>query len=135
MFIFQSGLFLSGLINPYMCLMVFGFTVALSARLGFFDKILSKKYFFAYNATSIIIPLLTWYLVGILSFNSGENLSVDGSYGLYSFNLNSLYNSSGWSNYLSGLKQVSWHQYEGFMYLGLGILLLLALLLHKSHRK
>ena len=122
-------LFLSGLINPYMCLMVFGFTVALSARLGFFDKILSKKYFFAYNATSIIIPLLTWYLVGILSFNSGENLSVDGSYGLYSFNLNSLYNSSGWSNYLSGLKQVSWHQYEGFMYLGLGILLLLALLL------
>jgi hypothetical protein len=122
-------LILSALINPYMCLMVFGFTVTLSARLGFFDKIISKKYFFAYNATSIIILLLTWYLVGVLSFNSGENLSVEGSYGLYSLNLNSLYNSSGWSNYLPGLKQVSWHQYEGFMYLGLGILLLLVLLL------
>ena len=122
-------LFLSALINPYMCLMVFGFTVTLSARLGFFDKILSKKYFFAYNATSIIILLLTWYFVGIVSFNSGEVLSVEGSYGLYSLNLNSLYNSSGWSTYLQGLKQVSWHQYEGFMYLGLGILLLLVLLL------
>jgi len=121
-------LILSALINPYMCLMVFGFTVALSARHSFFDKILSKKYFFAYNAASIIVLLMTWYLVGILSFNSGENLSVEGSYGLYSLNLNSLYNSSGWSNYLPGLKQISWHQYEGFMYLGLGMLLLLAFL-------
>ena len=121
-------LLLSGLINPYLCLMVLGFTVALSVKLSFIDKVLDKKNLFLYNTVSLITLFLVWFFIGMVGFNFNESLSVAGSYGLYSLNLNSLYNSWGWSYYLPGLKNVSWHQYEGFMYLGLGMLLLLFLI-------
>jgi hypothetical protein len=44
-------------------------------------------------------------------------------------NLNSLFNSGGYSLLLPQLKQVSWHQYEGYMYLGVGMMVLIAGLL------
>lgn len=122
-------LILSGLINPYLCFMTLGFTIVLSVRLCFFDKKLSIGAFFSYNFISILSLLLVWYVIGMMGFKKGEDLSVTGGYGLYSLNLNSLVNSFGFSTFFHTLKQVSLHQYEGFMYLGLGIIFLLVILM------
>jgi hypothetical protein len=119
-------LMISGLINPYICFMVLGFTLIISLRLCFVDKELSKKELFLYNSLSIAGLLLAWFLVGMMGFKTGEDLSVSGGYGLYSLNLNSLVDSFGFSSFFPALKQVSLHQYEGYMYLGLGIMILIA---------
>jgi len=72
----------------------------------------------------------------MIDFGKKEDLAVDYSYGLYALNLNSLFNPSGYSNILPTLKQVSWHQYEGYMYLGFGVMILLfALLLYALYKK
>ena len=69
---------------------------------------------------------MLWYLVGFIDFSKKEDLGISGAYGLYSMNLNSLFNSGGYSLLMPQLKQVSWHQYEGYMYLGLGMMILIA---------
>ena len=122
-------LILAALINPYLCLMVFGFTLLLPVKFCFADKIVSKKYMILYVLGVSFSLILTWYIVGMVSFGKNEGLVVQGGFGLYGMNLNSLYNAAGFSTFLPAFNQVSWHQYEGFMYLGLGILLLLTLLL------
>ncbi|WP_459065015.1 DUF6311 domain-containing protein [Flavitalea flava] len=122
-------LFLSALINPYLCFMVLGFSIIIPLKLCFFDKKLGRKIFFLYLSASLVCLLVSWYIIGMITFGKKEDLGVQGGFGLYSLNLNSLYNSTGWSSIFSGLKQVSWHQYEGFMYLGAGMFLLLFLLL------
>ena len=61
----------------------------------------------------------------MISFGDQENFGIYGAYGLYGLNLNALFNPVGYSPILPQLKQVSWHQYEGFMYLGVGMMLLL----------
>jgi len=119
----------SAAINPYLCIMVFGQSVALAIKLFFYDKATGKKGLFGYLAVSVASILLTWYLIGLIDFKKREELGVGGAYGLYSLNLNSLFNPSGYSSFLPALKQVSWHQYEGYMYLGMGIFLLLLILL------
>jgi hypothetical protein len=122
-------LVISALVNPYICFMTLGFTFIIPLKLVFFDIIIKKKYFFIYLAGSVLSLLLVWYLVGFIDFKNKEDLGVQGAYGLYSLNLNSLYNASGFSKILPDFKQVSWHQYEGFMYLGAGLLSLLVFVL------
>jgi len=116
---------ISSLINPYICWMVLGFTLATSVRLWKYDKVINWKQLLGYLAASLLAILLLWYIAGLITFGRKENLGVEGAYGLYSLNLNSLYNAGGYSSLLPAFKQVSWHQYEGFMYLGVGIFLLL----------
>lgn len=118
-------LVLSALINPYMCFMVLGFTFFTALRLCFFDRELSIPKFFGYQASSLAMLLASWYLVGMITFDQKEDLGVGGAYGLYSLNLNSLYNSFGFSSLFPRLEWVSWHQYEGYMYLGAGAFLLI----------
>jgi Family of unknown function (DUF6311) len=126
----------SALINPYLCWMVLGFTLATPARLCFFDKALHVKYFFVYLAVSLLSMLVLWYLTGLIDFSKKEDLGVGGAYGLYALNLNSLFNSFGYSSILRQLPWVSPYQYEGYAYLGLGMMvLLLALLLSFAYHR
>ena len=122
-------LFLSASINPYLCGMVFGFTLITPIKLLVYDKKLKIKYFLVYLIGSIFCLLLLWYIIGFIDFQKKEELGVGGAYGLYSLNLNSLYNPAGYSSILPQLKQVSLFQYEGYMYLGLGLILLILLLI------
>jgi hypothetical protein len=121
-------LLLSALINPYLCLMVTGFTFATPARLCFIDKVIKKKKFVIYILASVISAAFLWYITGMISFGRKEDLGVGGAYGLYTMNLNSLYNAGGFAALTHSFDWVSWHQYEGFMYLGAGILLLIVIL-------
>ena len=122
-------LMLSALINPYLCWMVLGFTLCTPVKLCFFDKVLEKKYFFGYLAVSLFALVFIWYISGMIDFGGKEDLAIPASYGLYAMNLNSLFNPDGYSTMLPQLKHVSWHQYEGYMYLGVGMLVLLSVLL------
>ena len=121
-------LILSALINPYLCLMVVGFTIATPIKLCFINKVLARKQFFIYLTLSVLSVVLVWYLTGMISFGRKEDLGVGGAYGLYTMNLNALYNAGGFSALTPAYDWVSWHQYEGFMYLGAGILLLIIIL-------
>jgi hypothetical protein len=122
-------LMLSALINPYLCLMVAGFTFATPVKLCFIDKVIKRKKFFVYIAVSLLCAAFIWYITGMISFGRKEDLGVGGAYGLYTMNLNSLYNAGGFAALTHSYEWVSWHQYEGFMYLGAGVLLLSLLLI------
>ena len=123
----------SSLINPYLCWMVLGFSFAIPIRLWLYEKLINWKYLLAYLAVSLFSVWFLWLITGLISFGRKEGLWINGSYGLYGMNLNALYNPVGYSSLLPQLKSVSWHQYEGFMYLGVGILLLmLVLFLYKG---
>lgn len=65
----------------------------------------------------------TVYLLG--GFSSGAEASSQGNLGLFSFNLNGFYNPIGYSKVLKWLEVYTQGQYEGFAYLGLGVLILL----------
>jgi len=121
-------LLLSASINPYLCCMVAGVTVALAVKLYWYDKAITAKRFFGFLGVAIAGVLLVWLIIGLINFKKQGWLAVQGAYGLYSLNLNSLYNPVGFSQFLPQQKQVSWHQFESYMYLGLGILLLLLVL-------
>jgi hypothetical protein len=117
-------LVVSALISPYITLMVVGFNFIVPFKSYFYEKLLSLKQAVIYPIVSCILVLVVWYVFGMLDFSSSVNLEVVNSYGLYGFNLNSFFNSMGYSTYIPALKQVSPHQYEGFLYLGIGVMLL-----------
>jgi hypothetical protein len=108
-----------------MCAMVAPFSIAIATRFFIFDKRLSFLHLAVYLIGSFTILLMTFYTIGFFTFNSQSDLGVAGAYGLYSMNLNSLYNASGFSSILPNFKMVSWHQYESFLYLGFGLILLI----------
>ena len=122
----------SATINPYLCAMVIGFSFATPVKLCCYKNYFSWKYLLVYIAASLFSVWLLWFIMGMVSFGSQENFGIPGAYGLYGFNLNGLFNSAGYSPILPQLKQVSWHQYEGYMYLGAGMLLLLMLFIFYS---
>jgi hypothetical protein len=118
---------ISATINPYLTGMVMGFSIAIPFKHCIYKKFFSWKSLVAYIAVSFLSVLLLWYVTGLIGLGKQEDFGVAGAYGLYGLNLNSLFNPAGYSPLLPQLKQVSWHQYEGFMYLGAGMLFLVAL--------
>ena len=94
------------------------------------------------------LPVLGYLLAAIISiwllggFASGMSSGAPGL-GYYSFNLNGFFDPDGWSCILNPLPRYADGQYEGFAYLGLGVILALAVLLiacvirliRKIHRK
>ncbi len=118
---------ITALINPYLCFFIAGFAVIIPFRHYFYDKLISLKRAIIYPVVCILsIPVL-WYLFGMLTFNNTTNLEVDGGYGVLSLNLNAVYNTWGSSKLLSFSSRVTDHQYEGFLYLGVGLMILFAI--------
>jgi len=63
-----------------------------------------------------------WILGGFTNIGPSDSFG----YGLFSYNLNGLFNSQGWSVFLKELPMIE-EQYEGFSYLGLGVILLMVI--------
>ncbi len=116
---------LSALINPYLLLMVIGFGFILPFRHFYFDKLITLNKMLLFVITPILLVLISWFVVGMLSFGNEVKMSVQNGYGLYGLNLNSLWNPWGYSPVLPQLKNTAPQQYEGFAYLGLGIFILM----------
>lgn len=78
-----------------------------------------------------VLPLISYLMSAAVTvflfggFGSGMKAGNDGL-GYYSYNLNGLFNPHGWSAYLKDMPYTD-SQYEGFAYLGLGVLVLLLL--------
>ncbi|WP_306568654.1 DUF6311 domain-containing protein, partial [Flavobacterium lindanitolerans] len=116
---------ISALITPYLTAMIAIFNVILPVKHYFFDKSLSKKLSFFFPFLSFFIVLVIWYVLGMIDVQGSMNLAYHESYHLMSFNLNSFYNSYGYySEFLPRFELFSDKQYEGFAYLGFGMIIL-----------
>lgn len=105
-----------------MCGMFLGGYMFCSLILGWWEEHrLRLRYLFP--GVAFLVGLLgnTWLLGGFSSMASSEG---DGL-GRFSFNLNGFFNSKGYSRFFDALPTYQDGQYEGFAYLGLGILILL----------
>lgn len=120
-------LLLSALINPYLFLIIIGFNVILPLKNYYFDKILPLKSVLFYIVISVFSVLLSWFILGMISFDNKVDMEVVNSYGLYSYNLNSFYNGYGFSTTLPQYPLYRDQQYEGFSYLGIGLIVLFAI--------
>ena len=117
------------LVNPYIGIMVSGLSFVTLVKVGFFDRSITRKRFAGSLSVAVLSILVAWWLVGFIEFTKKEDLAVHGGYGPYGLNLNSLYNPQDFSRFLPNFGQVDWYQFEGYMYLGLGVMLLLFVLL------
>ena len=116
---------LSYAINPYIALMTTGFVIVLAFKNYFYDKSINLKQTFLLPTISLSVALLFWVLFGMIEFNNATDLNVGNIYGtIYSFNLNSFFNSYGfYSKYIPQLGMLNEQQHEGFAYLGLGLII------------
>lgn len=88
------------------------------------DDYLRKKKLlrvFSVFTVSVICTLVTFFIVG--GFIPGGSVSEEGL-GSYSMNLNGMINPQGYSTFLKDLPLADTKQYEGFQYLGLGLIIL-----------
>lgn len=115
---------LSSLINPYLFLMVIGFNFITPFKHYFYERSINLKKAFFFPIITCVSVVFVWFLVGMVTFNNDKGLEVIDSYGLYGFNLNNFYNPSGYSKFLPQLNWTNHHQYEGFAYLGIGMMVL-----------
>ena len=119
--------FLAGTINPYISVMIFGFNLTLPLKHYLIDKSISFKKLIIYPIISITLVMLFWIVFGMVEIdNNSTNLASAESFNLFSFNLNSFYNSYGYySKFFPDLGRTNHRQFEGFSYLGLGMMIIL----------
>lgn len=118
-------LLISSLIHPYITFIILGFIFVLVIKHFFYTKVLKKEYLIIFPFLSIISIIISWYLVGYISFSETIDSQIKGGFGLYSMNLNSFYNSFGYSNIIASQPLTNPMQYEGYMYLGFGLISLI----------
>ncbi|MFD2908594.1 DUF6311 domain-containing protein [Flavobacterium ardleyense] len=132
-------LFIASSINPYITVMIFGFNMALPLKHYFFEKTINLKQLLLFPVLSVFSILFFWIIFGMIQFKKSTDLASVDSFNMYSFNLNSFYNSYGhFSKFLPNFGFVNDKQYEGFAYFGLGMLILIlisALIITFSKRK
>jgi hypothetical protein len=117
----------AGLIHPYLAAMVFAIVAAVAARrLGGEDSWHRRLWTAAQPLLGLTAGLLAgWWCSGLLSLSGSGDLASTGL-DLYSMNLLAPVASAGWSRFLPQLAVANDLQdFEGFQYLGLGLLTLI----------
>lgn len=121
-------LFISALVFVYVWLMVLGFTVALLLRLWLADKKIKSYSALLILFSSNVITVFLWWLIGLISFGGESSFETEG-WGEVSLNLNSFFNPINTSPLLPTLPYFPPQFFEGYAYLGAGILLLIVILI------
>lgn len=116
---------LAALINPYLLFVTIAITFFTLIKIKLFSKEVLLKELAVFFTINIFTVLFIWFLTGMISFGNDVNMEVANSYGMYSLNLNSFVNSESFSKFLPSLPKVSPQQYEGYSYLGLGLIILI----------
>lgn len=117
-------LFLSCFITPYLAVVVVGFLAIFLFKLFFYDATIDLKKAIIYFFTSLVMMFCSWISIGLIDFSKHTAIASSGFYGAYKMNLNSLYNSLGYSKFLPQQELITGNQQDAFMYLGLGFMLL-----------
>lgn len=116
---------IASMANPYILIMIFGFNLIIPFKHYLFEKTINLKQCIFYPILSLFIFVLLWILIGMIEFKNGTNVASSEPFSVYSLNLNSFFDSYGfYSKLIPDLGKVDPRQYEGFAYLGLGIILL-----------
>ncbi|MDT3428092.1 hypothetical protein J2Z22_003682 [Paenibacillus forsythiae] len=117
-----SLVLVSLLVHPYLFIMVYIFFVVKLLEMVVIRTINYKSLIF-YFTTSLLLIAFTLWIIGYFYIGSS---GVSDGFGFYSMNINSLFNPQGWSQYLiKDQPYATPGQYEGFNYLGSGIIFLL----------
>ena len=93
------------------------------------SKFLILKENLGYVFVSIIIITLVMWQLGYFLIDT--KFAEIGSFEIYSTNLNSLFNPTPLNDTLLPKLPMVWHQYEGFNYIGLGMILILVLAIYQ----
>ncbi|WP_330720846.1 DUF6311 domain-containing protein [Paenibacillus polymyxa] len=113
---------LSLLIHPYLFFMVFLF-FGVNILEVLVTRVITFRQGLLFLTSAFIIIIVILWLIGYFYIGSSGSI---GGFGIYSMNINSLFNPQGWSHYLlKDQPNATEGQYEGFNYLGLGGILLL----------
>jgi hypothetical protein len=122
---FKQSLYIvaiTALIHQYLLLMVFGLMFAVSLHALYTH--IKWWQMLAWNFVNVLLAVVIWYVIGNFIVPTD---SVRGSgFGHYSANLNVFWNATDMGKFLKGLPRGE-GQYEGAAYLGIGILVLIAL--------
>lgn len=114
-------LFLSAWIHPYLSVLIWCFSFALIIKHLWVDKSIKALASFILLFGSIAILLINWYIIGYLTLSGG---AAESNYNIYSANINAFWNGMEFS--ALGLNfPINPGQFEGFTYLGAGVLILL----------
>jgi hypothetical protein len=116
--------FLAAMIHQYMTAMVLGAAFAVYAQLWYKKRINGIK-FLLFNALNFLLVLFLFYLNGnfLMKMEAFQNVG----FSRYSANLNTFYNSQGFSSWFSARPLFVPEQYEGFAYMGVSVLFLIIL--------
>lgn len=110
-------------IHPYFALMILimmcGFIID-----DYLENKSIKRIGAIFGCSILTAGLVFWSLGGFVVHEVST-----GGLGFYSMNLNALFNPQGWSLFLKDLKMATAGQYEGFQYLGLGIIVMIPVVL------
>ena len=113
---------IAALVHPYLAVMVLGLAVAGLIK----QKIQNKQTFIqvgCYITCFMCMTILMWYLIGFFQFPSIEDYAGHGL-GKFSMNLHSLVNPMNTSSIFGSFPVVSHSQWEGYSYLGAGMLVM-----------
>lgn len=125
---FAALLALSGGITPYFSVMVFAIAIAALGRLRLDEDSLGAMYLIFFATIFLICLGASLYVFGFVT--PGSMPSMDGTgYGSYSLNLIGPFNPSGASLLFPTFRVFPLQSYEGYNYLGDGIILLAVLCL------
>lgn len=111
---------LSSLIHPYLWAIIIGFNIIIPLKNVVYDKVLSFKKAIIYPVLTFVFSISLWLIVGLVDFGGGQSFTAATPF-QYPLNLNILYNSWGESAFLPALSRGATDNYEGYMYLGLGM--------------
>ncbi len=117
----------TGLVHPYLAAMVFAIVAAITARRLFAEAASSTRWWTAAQPLLALTAglLAGWWCSGLLSLSGADDLASTGL-DLYSMNLLGPVAANGGSRFLPSPAVVSQVQeFEGFQYLGLGLLTLI----------
>ncbi|OHD21858.1 MAG: hypothetical protein A2Y34_11120 [Spirochaetes bacterium GWC1_27_15] len=119
-----SFLFLLALlIHPYFLFMIFLLSFIKSLNIVIFEHKLKQTIIF-YSISIVMIVFLA-FLIGFFQISISQAKAT--GFGDYSLNLNALINPQDFSCFLKERKYAIFGQYEGFNYIGLGLIILIML--------
>ena len=118
--------FIAATVNPYIMVMIFGFNVIIPFKHFWIEKTSTLKQTILYPIISILLFVIFWIIIGMIEFSKGTSVASAEPFSLYSFNLNSFFDGYGFfSKILPDLGRMTPNQYEGFAYLGVGMMALI----------
>jgi hypothetical protein len=115
---------LAAVIHPYIWAIIIGFNFVIPLKNSLYDKTLSLGRAVVYPVSGIVISFFLWIVIGLIDFKGGQSFAAKVPFET-PFNLNSLYNSWGLSPLFPELSKGSITNYESFMYLGLGLFIVI----------